>query len=162
MMVSRLPLASHEDAVRYPLFGTRRWLSEGESRTVVFGAMKTTTALAPIETPAPAPHRYQIFRQSKNGVHHNYGSSITAPEEAVEIFLETPPLYEGGGIRLWDHREQRAVAATEWIVETTQFGFPVRARANAFFDDSIARIAQHVIEREAFFQSVAQRIGLAS
>lgn len=24
MMVSRLPLASHEDAVRYPLFGTRR------------------------------------------------------------------------------------------------------------------------------------------
>lgn len=124
--------------------------------------MKTTEALGPTESPASAPHRYQVFRQAKNGVHYNHGSSIASADEAVGVFLETPPLFEGGGIRLWDHREGRAVAATEWFVETTGFGFPVRARANAFFDDGIARIAHQIVEREAFFESVTQRIGLAS
>ncbi len=87
---------------------------------------------------------------------------MASAEEAVEVFLETQPLFEGGGIRLWDHREQRAVAATQWLVETTHFGFPVRTRANAFFDDAIARCATKIIEREAYFESVAQRLGIAS
>jgi glucuronate isomerase len=124
--------------------------------------MKTNQVIAPVPTPVPAHHRYQVFRQAKNGVHHNYGSSMASAEEAVEVFLETPPLFEGGGIRLWDHREQRAVAATEWLVETTHFGFPVRTRANAFFDDAIASCATKIIEREAYFESVAQRLGIAS
>lgn len=122
--------------------------------------MKTTEAIAPVDS--PAPHRYQIFRQAKNGVHYPYGSSIASADEAVEIFLETRPLFEGGGVRLWDHRAARAVASAEWFVETTGFGFPVRARANAFLDDEIARVAQQIVEREAYLQSVAQRMGLAS
>ncbi len=124
--------------------------------------MKTTEAIAPFASPAPAPHRYQVFRHAKTGVHYNHGSSIASADEAVEIFLDTAPLFEGGGVRLWDHRESRAVASAEWFVETTHFGFPVRARANAFFDDDIARIAQQIVEREAYFQSVAQRIRIAS
>lgn len=124
--------------------------------------MKTTEAIAPTQSPAPAPHRYQVFRQAKNGVHHNYGSSIASADEAVGVFLETTPLFEGGGIRLWDHQEARAVASAEWFVETTGFGFPVRARANAFFDDDIARIAHHIVEREAYLETVTQRLGLAS
>lgn len=110
---------------------------------------------------ASAPHRYQIFRQAKNGCHFNYGSSIASPEEAVEIFLETAPMFEGGGIQLWDHREQRAVASTEWFVEVTRFGFPVRTRANLFHDQAISKVAQNVIEREAFFQALADRLKLS-
>lgn len=140
----------------------RRLLCEGEASAVVFGAMKTIETMAPVESPALAPHRYQVFRQAKTGVHYNHGSSIASATEAVEVFLDTRPLFEGGGIRLWDHREARAVASAEWFVETTNFGFPVRARANAFFDDEIARIAHQVVEREAYFHSVAQRMGLAS
>jgi hypothetical protein len=124
--------------------------------------MKTTETIVPVASPAPAPHRYQVFRQAKNGVHYNHGSSIASLDEAVEVFLDTAPLFEGGGIRLWDHHEARAVASAEWFVENTSFGFPVRARANAFFDDDIARIAHQIVEREAYFQSVAQRMGLAS
>lgn len=124
--------------------------------------MKTIEAIAPTEAPSPAPHRYQIFRQAKNGVHYNYGSSIASAEEAVEVFLETAPLHEGGAIRLWDHHEQRAVATIDWIVVKTHFGFPVHARANAFFDEALSGIANRIIEREAYFQSVAQRIGLTS
>lgn len=110
------------------------------------------------EVHTSAPHRYQIFRQAKNGCHFNYGSSIASADEAVEIFLETAPMFEGGGIQLWDHREQRAVASTEWFVEVTRFGFPVRTRANLFHDEAIGNVAQRVIEREAFFQSLAERL----
>lgn len=109
-----------------------------------------------------APHRYQIYRQDKNGVHHSHGSSIESPEEAVEIFLDSKPLFEGGGIRLWDHREQRAVAAVEWIAETTQFGFNVRARANAFYDDHLAALAVRVVEREAYLESLAERMSASA
>lgn len=116
----------------------------------------------PNEPSAPTPHRYQIYRQEKNGVHYSYGLSIESAEEAVEIFLETKPLFDGGGIRLWDHREQRAVAAVEWITETTHFGFNVRARANAFYDDHLAVVAARVIEREAFFETLAQRMSASA
>lgn len=124
--------------------------------------MKTNEPHALAEPPALAPHRYQIFRQERNGVHYSFGSSIASAEEAVEIFLETKPVFEGGGIRLWDHREQRAVAAVDWIAESTAFGFNVRARANAFYDDHLAAIAVRVIEREAFFESLRQRVDLSA
>lgn len=124
--------------------------------------MKTIETPISSEARTVAPHRYQIFRQAKNGCHFNFGSSIASPEEAVEIFLDTAPAFEGGDLRLWDHREQRTVASAEWLVEITRFGFPVRTRANVFHDDAIAQIAQRVIEREAYFQSVAQRMNLSA
>ncbi len=116
---------------------------------------------ASTEAHAVAPHRYQIFRQARNGCHFNYGSRIASAEEAVEIFLETAPMFDGGGIQLWDHREQRAVASTQWLVEITRIGFPVRTRANVFHDERIGKVAQRVIEREAFFQSLAERLHLS-
>ena len=124
--------------------------------------MKTTGTPASSEAQMLAPHRYQIFRQAKNGCHFNYGSSIASAEEAVEIFFETAPAFEGGGLRLWDHREQRTVASTEWFFEITRFGFPVRTRANVFHDDTISQIAQRVIEREAYFQTLSQRLNLSA
>jgi len=108
-----------------------------------------------------AAHRYQIYRQSKNGCHFNHGASIESAEDAVEIFLATAPAFEGGGVRLWDHHESRAVASAEWNVERTRFGFMVRTRSNVFHDDSLALIARRVAERHAIVQSVVRQNGIA-
>ncbi len=124
--------------------------------------MKTTETPISSEARAVTPHRYQIFRQAKNGCHFNFGSSIASADEAVEIFLDTAPAFEGGDLRLWDHREQRTVASADWLVEITRFGFPVRTRANVFLDEAIAQIAQRAIEREAYFQSLSQRMNLSA
>lgn len=107
-----------------------------------------------------APHRYQIYRQSKNGVYQRHGSSIESLDQAVELFLATKPDFEGGGLRLWDYHEQRALASTEWLVENTSFGFPVRVRADAFYDDAVSKIAREICAREALIESLGQRVDM--
>ena len=64
-----------------------------------------------VEPSPPTPHRYQIYRQARSGLHYNHGSIIDSPEDAVALFLNTSPAFEGGGVRLWDHYEQRHVAS---------------------------------------------------
>jgi hypothetical protein len=109
----------------------------------------------------PTAHRYQIYRQSKYGCHFNHGARIDSMEDAVEIFLSTAPAFEGGGVHLWDHHEQRAVASAEWSVEKTRFGFLVRTRSNVFHDDSLALVARRVVERHAIVQSVLRQNAMA-
>jgi hypothetical protein len=55
------------------------------------------------EPPAAIPYRYQIYRQARNGLHYNHGAVIDSPEDAVALFLQATPAFEGGGLRLWDH-----------------------------------------------------------
>ena len=38
--------------------------------------MNTTITAHLAESLLPTPHRYQIYRQSRNGLHYNYGSII--------------------------------------------------------------------------------------
>jgi hypothetical protein len=109
---------------------------------------------------AIAPHRYQIYRQSKNGVYQRYGAPVESLETAVELFLDTRPDFEGGGVRLWDRNEQRALASTEWLVENTTFGFPVRVRADAFYDENVGRLAREICAREALIESLGQRVDM--
>lgn len=124
--------------------------------------MKTNHHTLPALALPPPAHRYQIFRQTRSGVYHRYGTSIESLETAVELFLETRPIFDGGGVRLWDHHEQRNLASTEWLVEHTSFGFPVRVRADAFHDEVAATLARHVLEREALIESLGQRMSSAS
>src|SRR5258708_38671769 len=91
----------------------------------------------PLASPEPrslTPHRYQIYRQARNGVHHSHGESIDSPADAVAHFLHATPAFEDGGLHLWDHREQRAVASADRQAETTREGFPGRLRSKAFHD----------------------------
>src|SRR5688572_7867299 len=69
----------------YPVLGTRHLLYDGNVCAVVFGAMKKTAAITPVESPAPAPHRYQVFRQGKNGVYYNHGDLLQHAMEQLSL-----------------------------------------------------------------------------
>lgn len=123
--------------------------------------MNTPEAPSSRQLTESSTHRYQIYRQSKTGCHYNHGAGIDSAEDAVELFLATSPVFEGGGVRLWDHLEQRAVASAEWSVEKTRFGFLVRTRTNIFHDDSLELIARRIAERHAIVQSVVRQNAMA-
>ena len=109
-----------------------------------------------------APRRYQIYRQSKNGCHHPHGDGIDSPQDAVALFLAATPVFDGGGLHLWDHHEQRAVVSAEWNGETTRMGFFVRTRSNAFHDEPLAVIARDIAQREALVQAIATELRVSA
>lgn len=91
--------------------------------------------------------RYQIHRQNRTGLFFPGFRTDSAPE-AVEAFLNQAPAFDGGGVRLLDHREQRVVASVEWSTVKTDFGFPVHRRVNRFHDAMIEQLANTVQARE--------------
>src|SRR5258708_29115624 len=114
--------------------------------------------LASPELRSLTPHRYQIYRQARNGVHHSHGESIDSPADAVAHFLHATPAFEDGGLHLWDHREQRAVASADWQVETTPMGFPVRLRSNVFPDQALAALAAQMPQRAIMEQTITNPV----
>jgi hypothetical protein len=114
-----------------------------------------------VEPSPPTPHRYQIYRQARSGLHYNHGSIIDSPENAVALFLNTSPAFEGGGVRLWDHYEQRHVASAEWFIETTRMGFPVRHRVNVYHDPALAVVAAQIVEQQRLEQEITDRVRMA-
>lgn len=141
-----------------------------EACAVLFGAsgrrtktrMKTNHQNPPALAAPPPAHRDQVFRQARSGVYQRYGTSIELLETAGELFLVTRPLFDGGGVRLWDHQAQRHLASAEWLIENTTFGFPVRVRADAFHDDAVALLARHIVEREALIESLGHQMNSTS
>lgn len=123
--------------------------------------MNTTLTALAAEPPKLAPHRYQVYRQARNGLHYPHGAIIDSAEGAVALFLHTAPTFEGGGVRLWDHYEQRHVADTEWLTETTRMGFAVRHRVNAYHDPALAVVAAQITEHQQIEQSITDRVQLA-
>jgi hypothetical protein len=92
--------------------------------------------------------RFQIYRQGQAG-NYSPGFSTDSAVEAVEAFLAESPSFEGGDMHLWSHREQRVCASVKWNICGTEFGFPVRRRANAFYDGLLDVIVRQIHEREA-------------
>ena len=123
--------------------------------------MNNTTIALASDSLHRTPHRYQIYRQAKNGLHYNHGPIVDSPEQAVAAFLHTAPAFEGGDVRLWDHHEQRSVASADWNVETTRMGFAVRHRVNQFEDEAVAALAQRITEREQLERSITERACMA-
>lgn len=97
--------------------------------------------------------RYQIHRQNRTGLFLPGFRTDSAPE-VVEAFLNQAPAFDGGEVRLFDHREQRMVAAVEWRTEKTDFGFPVYHRVNRFHDATVEQLAADVLARESLRASV--------
>lgn len=91
---------------------------------------------------------YQIYRQTRTGA-YQVGFRTDSPVEAVEAFLTQQPVFEGGEVRLWNHREQRIAASVVWLPERTAFGFRVNHRANVFHEAGLDGIAHEIREREA-------------
>ena len=77
--------------------------------------------------------RFQIYRQTHTGT-YTVSFKTDSASEAVESFLNQSPAFEGGELRIWNHREQRVSASVEWNIEKTDFGFPVFNRTNVFHD----------------------------
>jgi hypothetical protein len=97
--------------------------------------------------------RYQVYQQNRVGLFLP-GYRTDAASEVVEAFLHQAPAFDGGGIRLFDHRDQRMVASVEWRTEKTDFGFPVHHRVNRFHDAVIEQLAQETLARESLRESV--------
>lgn len=117
--------------------------------------MKTNHAPSPITTAGAEASavRYQVYRQNRAGQFLPGYRSDSAPE-AVEAFLNQAPAFDGGGVRLFDLREERMVASVEWRTEKTDFGFSVHHRVNRFHDAMIEQLAADVLARESLRQSV--------
>jgi len=111
--------------------------------------MKTNHESSPITVAGAkaSAGRYQIYRQNRAGLFLPCYRSDSAPE-AVEAFLSQAPAFDGGEVRLFDHRDQRMVATVEWRIEKTDFGFPVHHRVNRFHDAMIKQLAGDVLARE--------------
>ncbi len=117
--------------------------------------MKTNHETATITGPdaEASVARYQIHRQNRTGLFLPGFRTDSAPE-AVEAFLNQAPAFDGGGVRLLDHREQRMVASVEWTTVKTDFGFPVHHRVNRFHDAVVEQLAADVLARESLRASV--------
>ena len=111
--------------------------------------MKTNHEPSSITGPdaAASVARYQIYRQNRAGLFLPGYRTDSAPE-AVEAFLNQAPTFEGGGVRLLDHHDQRMVASVEWSTVKPDFGFPVHHRVNRFHDAMIEQLANTVQARE--------------
>ncbi len=125
--------------------------------------MKTTQTLNPsaaaADAPASAVARYQIYQQTRAGVFAPRFRSDSA-NEVVEAFLKQAPAFEGGELRIWNHRAQELSASVTWRIEKTEFGFLVHHRTNLFHDRLLGVIARQAQEREALRAEVRQEAGM--
>ena len=118
----------------------------------------TLTAALVAEPPNPAPHRYQVYRQTRTGLHQPHGAILASPEHAVTLFLNTAPAFDGGGVHVWDHSEQRHAASAGWLTETTRMGFAIQHRVNVYHDPALAVIAAQIAERQQIEQALTDPV----
>jgi hypothetical protein len=125
-------------------------------------SMKTNHETSTITGPdaEASVSRYQIHRQSRTGLFLPGFRTDSAPE-AVEAFLNQAPAFDGGGVRLLDHRDQRMVASVEWTTVKTDFGFPVHHRVNRFHDATIEQLADAVQAREVLREELRHEATLS-
>jgi hypothetical protein len=125
--------------------------------------MKNTHELKHITHPTDAESsvvsRYQIYQQTRAGVFLP-GVKTDSAVEIVEAFLNQSPAFEGGELRIWNHREQRMSASAEWSTERIDSGSFVRHRTNVFHDRLLGVIARQKQERETLYAAVRQETGM--
>jgi hypothetical protein len=113
----------------------------------------------PIAADSLKASRFQIYRQTRAGNYVPGGHSDSA-SEAIETFLATTPIFEGGDLRIWDRREQKLVASVAWGREETDFGFVVRHRTNLFHDRLFGLVARQIQNREAIRHEMQRSAGM--
>lgn len=113
-----------------------------------------TGATDEIKTP-----RFQIYRQTRAG-NNVAGFHSHSASEAIVAFLAATPIFEGGELRIWDHREQKVAASVLWGREKTEFGFVVRHRINTFHDPLLGRLARLVQRHEAERDAIRRQMGI--
>lgn len=124
--------------------------------------MTASELFAPPANPeAAALPRFQIYRQTRTGA-YIAGFKTDSAAEAVEAFLNHSPAFEGGELRIWNHREQRVSASVEWRMEKTEFGFPVFDRTNVFHDRLLGVIARQMEVREEIREEIQHSVRMSA
>ena len=124
--------------------------------------MTSSDLFAPPANPEPATSpRFQIYRQTRTGAYTAEFKTDSAAE-AVEAFLNYSPVFEGGELRLWNHREQHVSASVEWSAEKTDFGFPVFNRTNVFHDRLLGVIAREMQMREEIREEIQHSVRMSA
>lgn len=103
--------------------------------------------------------RYQIHGQNSTGLFLPGFRTDSAPE-AVEAFLNKAPAFDGGGVRLLDHRDQCMVTSVEWKTVKRDFGFPVHHRTNRLQDAMIEQLGNAVQAREVLREELRHEAAL--
>ena len=140
------------------------WRAEivGNEITHPMKNMTSSELFAPPATSetAAAP-RFQIYRQTRTGAYIAEFKTDSAAE-AVEAFLNHSPAFEGGELRIWNHREQHVSASVEWSTEKTDFGFPVFNRTNVFHDRLLGVIARQIQMREEIREEIQHSVRMSA
>lgn len=125
--------------------------------------MKNTHSLKSIAPIAGAEieSRYQIYRQTRTGT-YTVAFKTDSAVEAVEAFLNQSPAFEGGGVRIWNQREQHVGASVHWGMEKTEFGFTVFNRTNVFHDRLLGLIARQVQVREEIREEIQHSVRMSA
>lgn len=127
--------------------------------------MKNTPHTNHIASPTSAEtatvSRYQVYRQTHKGT-YTVEFTTDSAADAVGAFLNQSPAFEGGELRLWDHREERVSASVEWRTEKTDFGFPVFNRTNVFHDRLLGLIARQTQVREEIREEVQHSVRMSA
>ncbi len=105
--------------------------------------------------------RYQIYRQTRTGT-YTVALKTDSAVEAVKAFLNQSPTFEGGGLRIWNQREQHVGASVQWGMQKTEFGFPVFNRTNVFHDRLIELIARQVQVREEIREEIQHSVRMSA
>jgi hypothetical protein len=104
---------------------------------------------------------FQIYRQTRTGA-YTAEFKTDSSAEAVGAFLNYSPAFEGGELRIWNHREQRVSASVKWSMEKTDFGFPVFNRTNVFHDRLLGVIARQMQVREEIREEIQHSVRMSA
>jgi hypothetical protein len=133
-----------------------------DERTNPMKNMISSELFAPLANTEPARlPRFQIYHQTRTGA-YTADFKTDSAAEAVEAFLSHSPAFEGGDIRIWNHREQRVSASVKWSVEKTDFGFPVFNRTNVFHDRLLGVIARQMQMREEIREEIKHSLRMTA
>jgi hypothetical protein len=118
----------------------------------------TTTSVAGLAS-VSAVARFHVYQQTREGTYTPAFRTDSAVE-AIGAFLRQMPAFEGGEIRLWDHREQHLSAWVKWVPRSGDLGVHSCSRLNVFQDRLLAVIAGHAEISETIREDVRRGVWL--
>jgi hypothetical protein len=122
--------------------------------------MKNNSHSHPTRPNKEAPiAQYQIYTQSRIGTFVP-GFRTESAGDAVGAFLKQAPAFDGGEIRLWNHRTQELSASVTWRQEKSGLGFSRLCRSNLFHDRLLGILARQIQANETLHADMRQNAGV--
>ena len=123
--------------------------------------MKSADDTASIASQPTVAARYQIYQQTRSGAYVG-GLKTDSATDAIRAFLGQSPAFEGGELRLWDHREQHLSAWVKWSSRAGEAGESARVRENVFQDRMLALLARLIEPQENLRETIQHGVRLGA